>query len=130
MRRFSVKGFTLLELMIATAVVAIIASLAYPSYLNHVRKTKRSEAKSALLNIAGQQQMYLMEQKTYTDALTDLNYPTDQISTERGLYDVKVAAPTANCPVTECYLLEAQAVGAQLDDTNCATMTLSSSSEK
>ena len=38
------RGFTLLELMIAVVVVAILASVAYPSYQAHLRKSRRAEA--------------------------------------------------------------------------------------
>jgi type IV pilus assembly protein PilE len=44
------RGFTLLELMIVVAVVAILAAVAYPSYLDTVRKSRRADGQAALAN--------------------------------------------------------------------------------
>jgi prepilin-type N-terminal cleavage/methylation domain-containing protein len=46
------KGFTLIELMIAVVVIAILAAIAYPSYQDSVRKSRRADAKSALMEHA------------------------------------------------------------------------------
>lgn len=47
-----VKGFTLIELMITVAIIAIIAAIAYPSYQNSIVKSNRTEAKACLLELA------------------------------------------------------------------------------
>ena len=46
------RGFSLIELMIAVAVVGLIASIAYPSYLDYVRKANRAEAQGSILELA------------------------------------------------------------------------------
>ena len=58
-------GFTLMELMITVAVVAILATIALPSYNNYVREGRRSDAYSALSNIALQQEKYRANSATY-----------------------------------------------------------------
>ena len=46
------RGFTLIELMIVVAIVAILAAIAYPSYREHVVKSRRATAQSCLLEMA------------------------------------------------------------------------------
>ena len=52
MQRNTQNGFTLIELMIAVAVVAILAAIAYPSYQDSIVKSRRADAKSALLELS------------------------------------------------------------------------------
>jgi len=68
------SGFTLIELMITVAIVAILAAVAYPSYTDYVRKGKRALAQGALMEIASKEQTYLLDRRVYTDNLTSLSY--------------------------------------------------------
>ncbi|WP_347881010.1 type IV pilin protein [Pseudomonas sp. LA21] len=70
MRRNS--GFTLIELMITVAIVAILAAVAYPSYKQYVIRANRSEAQAYLMDIAQRQQQYLMDARAYADSDTTL----------------------------------------------------------
>ncbi len=72
MRRAS--GFTLMELMIALAVVAILVAIAYPSYVESIRKSRRTEAKTALLDLAARQERYFTTHNAYTVSPRDLGY--------------------------------------------------------
>lgn len=60
-----VKGFTLIELMIVVAIVAILLMVAYPSYQTFLVKANRSEAKSYLMDLAQKQQLYFNDSRTY-----------------------------------------------------------------
>lgn len=64
------RGFTLIELMIVVAVVAILTMIAYPSYLNYVIRANRSQAQQFLMDIAQREEQFRLDQGQYT---TDLN---------------------------------------------------------
>lgn len=60
------RGFTLIELMIAIAVIALLTAIAYPSYLSYLRKGHRAAAQTFMMDIANRQQQYLLDTRTYT----------------------------------------------------------------
>lgn len=67
------QGFSLVELMIAVAIVGILAAVAYPSYTRYVINSNRSAAQSHLMDIAQLEQQYLLDNRAYTATLSDLN---------------------------------------------------------
>jgi len=114
------KGFTVIELMIVLIIVAILVALAYPSYIQYVRKSKRGEAQQLLLNWSINQEIWRSNNPSYAGT-GDLPAPT----TDPVTYTFDTAAdPTA----TE-YILQATAVGDQANDTardgtDCGVLTL------
>ena len=66
----------MIELMIAVAIVGILAAIAYPSYQEHMRKSRRAAAQSFMVDVAARQQLYLIDARSYAGgagALTALN---------------------------------------------------------
>ncbi len=66
------KGFTLVEVMIVVVVIGILAAIAYPSYQDSVRKSRRADAKSALLQAAQILERCFTEFNSYIDPDCDL----------------------------------------------------------
>lgn len=67
------RGFSLIELMIAVAIVGILVAIAVPSYQNHLRKGRRAEAQAFVMQVAQREQQYLLDARTYAYTLTDLS---------------------------------------------------------
>lgn len=67
-------GFTLIELMITVAIIAILARIAYPSYQQYILKSHRADAKTALLDLATRQERLFTLQNTYTTVPASLGY--------------------------------------------------------
>ncbi|MDP3823387.1 MAG: type IV pilin protein [Burkholderiales bacterium] len=74
----SQRGFTLMELMVAVAIVGILAAVAYPSYGSYIRKSKRATAQAALMDISAKEQAYLLDRRAYTGVLSDLGFAAPQ----------------------------------------------------
>ena len=64
-------GFTLVELMVTVAIIGILASIAYPSYQNNIMKSRRADAKSALLELSNFMERHATEFGCYMDSGAD-----------------------------------------------------------
>lgn len=63
-------GFTLIELMITVVIVAILASIAMPAYLEYVKRGNRGAAEAEMMDIANREQQFLLANRTYADWAT------------------------------------------------------------
>lgn len=68
MVRKQAKGFTLIELMIVVAIIGIIAAIAYPSYQEQVKSTRRGDAQGALMSFASAMERYYTQNGSYIGA--------------------------------------------------------------
>ena len=74
LRGWRSSGFTLVELIVVVAIVGILAAIAYPSYLDQVRKGYRAEAQALLMELAQRQQNFLIIRRRYASSLQELGY--------------------------------------------------------
>lgn len=122
--RNSASGFTLVELMVVVAIIAILTLIAYPAYQDQMRKTRRSDAKIALTELANRQEKFFSNYSRYTATITgapdaSLGYDTDY-STQK-YYRLTAATPTNT---TFTVTATAVSTGPQGGDTQCQTMSI------
>lgn len=72
MNDIRLRGFTLIEVMITVAIVAILAAVAYPSYRDSVLKGKRAEARAALTDLLQQQERFITQRNSYACFATNV----------------------------------------------------------
>jgi type IV pilus assembly protein PilE len=123
-RREQPGGFTLIELMIAIVVVAILSAIAIPGYRSYVQRAQRAEAKTALLRIQGAQEKFFVQYNRYAAALAPevpagLGTPT---TTETGLYTLALVLTDGGTGFRVTATVRAG--GAQVDDAHCATLSI------
>ena len=131
------RGMNLIELLVVVAIVAILSAVAYPSYTQHIVDTKRTSARSMLMQVADRQQQFFMDNKTYAGDLTNLGFSANPMIVGDDGREVAAgdAARTysvtlANVGVTT-YTATAAPLDAQLSrDTECGSLTLDQSGNR
>jgi type IV pilus assembly protein PilE len=134
------RAFTLLELLVALVIVAILAAMAYPDLHRHVIRTRRSEAQSALQQLMQQQERFFSQNNTYiafssdsTEARARLFKWWSGTSQAASAYEVEGKACDGEL-VSQCVQLVATPGTAKVDahfhDTACQQLTLTSSGGK
>ena len=118
------SGFTLIEIMITVLIVAVLAAVATAGYRSQVQKSRRTDARNALLDLAGREEKLFSTANAYSQTPSDLGYGAVGISfpitVGSGYYTVSATVP--NPPVS--YVITATAIGTQANDTQCATLSV------
>jgi type IV pilus assembly protein PilE len=132
-------GFTLVELMIVVVIVTILLSIAVPSYMTQIRESRRTDARTALLDLAGREESYNATMNAYTNVATNLGYAAFPTLVGSQYYTITVACvanygaalacdPNANPPTGPSYYLTATPVAgtSQANDTQCTSFSVDS----
>jgi type IV pilus assembly protein PilE len=114
-------GFTLIEMMIVVVIAAILASIAFPSYQEYVRRANRAEGQAFLQDVSARQERYLAQNNAYITAhdTADLQKLglTNNLS-ETSKYTLTITAPNDSGG----YLLTA--TPSSFTDSRCGNLTL------
>ena len=93
MNRKRERGFTLLELMIVVAVIGILAAIAYPTFIDQVRKSRRADAKASLQALQLNQEKWRANHVSFTPTLANVWTGTDS---KEGFYTLAITAASGN----------------------------------
>ena len=108
------RGVTLVELLIVIVIIAILGLIAVPSYRQYSMRAQRTEAKTALLRLAANQERFYLQNNTYTNDTVALGFLLGK--SENGVY-------TLNIPLADTNTYQATAVPTPGGGTSGRTMT-------
>lgn len=117
------SGFTLIELMVVVVVVAVLSSLAYPSYQEFVMRAKRTEGKAALLDAAQALERHFTNYNTYPSSLSTAGVRTySGDSAAKAAYTIAIAAG-ASGSLASSFTLTATPANGHVD-AKCGNLSL------
>jgi type IV pilus assembly protein PilE len=107
------RGFTLIELMVVVAIVALLAMVALPSYQKQVIKGNRAAAQAEMMDIANRQQQFFLANRAYADKTTleASGYSLPAAVARNYSYDIDVGTGTV-----PTFTVEFEAIGSQESD--------------
>ena len=131
------RAFTLIELMVVVAIVAIVMAIAFPYYERYVVTGKRAVAQNALLQVADRQQQFFMDNKSFAANLTNLGFAAnpwvvgdDGASNIAGDVDAVYSVTLTNVTQTTWTATAAPLHGQLSRDTNCGSLSITQAGTK
>ena len=112
------QGFSLIELLIAVAIIDILAAIAIPMYSDYVTRSRRADGQAKLMQVAQELERCYTQFSKYDDDNCSVSASGTVISAQ-GFYVIGASVPT---PST--FTLTATPQNEQADDTDCKTLTL------
>jgi type IV pilus assembly protein PilE len=116
-------GFTLVELMVTIAIGTMLLAIAVPSYQSQIRKSRRVEARNAVLDLASREERFYSTANAYTNDPPSLGYGAFGAATPvgSGYYYLTVTVQAADPAIPQLagYTITAFATGTQVKDTAC-----------
>lgn len=119
--RRAAAGFTLIEILVVTVIMGILASIAYPSLMGQVRKSRRSDAIAALARVQQAQERWRANNAQYTATLSNLSSMGAKSVSPDGHYTITLSGASATGYTATA---TAKSTSSQNSDTPCRTMSV------
>jgi len=122
-------GFTLIELMVVVIIATILLSIAIPAYTSQIRKSRRTEARTAVLDLASREERFFSTSAAYTNSAANLGYAAFPAPVGSNYYQLSapvVTAGTATAAPTFTITATPIAGNGQDKDAQCASFTVDS----
>lgn len=117
-------GFTLIELMIAVVVVGVLLAVALPSFMDSIRKSRRSDAYAAVAAVQQAQERWRSNKPNYTTTWSELGLSSG--TTNTAYYELSLDAPPSGSTLATGYIVNA--VGkdgtSQANDSECRKLSV------
>jgi len=124
------SGFSLIELMIVIVIIGILMGISLPAYQGYVLRSHRTDAHSALLDLAARQERFVAQNNSYTNLISEAKgLRLGRTTSAEGFYNLEAAKCDTGTLAT-CYKLTAKATGSQASDTDCSEITYDSAGTK
>ena len=119
------KAFSLIEMLIVLAIILILTALTAPNFTKQIESTRRTEARTTLLDYSMRFEEYYGSNFSYADADTYHGLSSSP-QTENGYYQLTAIIPVDG----ESYTITATAIGTQASDTTCASLSVDNIGQK
>jgi type IV pilus assembly protein PilE len=120
------RGFTLLELLVTIAIAAILSALAYPSFIEAIRKSRRADAMEFMAKVQQAAEQWRANNSAYTADMSPSGLKVASVASDapspKGYYKVSVEVPGGAS--ASSYKITAKATGTQAADAKCAELSM------
>jgi type IV pilus assembly protein PilE len=121
-------GFTLIELMITVVIAAILMSIAFPLYQHQIRESRRTDARSAILDLASREERFYATNNAYTNDAAKLGYTGWDVPIGGGYYEIDPPSNVNPGTATQAATFKVTAVPiagkGQDQDSDCQSFTV------
>jgi type IV pilus assembly protein PilE len=131
------QGFTLVELLIVIVVIALLASIGYPSYTQFITRSNRQAAKNLIYQVADRQEQFFLDNRAYAVNLTALGLLANTMGVDRDgqITDAADAERTytfslTNATATTYTIRMVPQLAQASHDSACGTLSLTHTSDR
>lgn len=117
------RGFTLIEMMIVVAIIAILAAIVVPWWGKYTYRARRADGQKLLMHVVQMEERYYTDTNHYPLAASSLGYTTDTPVSEHGYYQLTAITLPAGTSTGQGYIATVKPLKGQADD-KCGNLSI------